>query len=51
MAGGTAIFTSAPFERRFRDVNAVTQQVQSRSDHFEVVGRYLMGLEPDWQWL
>jgi alkylation response protein AidB-like acyl-CoA dehydrogenase len=51
LAGGTAIFTTAPFERRFRDVNAVTQQVQSRSDHFEVVGRYLMGLEPDWQWL
>jgi alkylation response protein AidB-like acyl-CoA dehydrogenase len=51
LAGGTAIFTNAPFERRFRDVNAVTQQVQSRSDHFEVVGRYLMGLEPDWQWL
>ncbi len=27
-AGTTAIFDANPFERRFRDVNTVTQQVQ-----------------------
>jgi alkylation response protein AidB-like acyl-CoA dehydrogenase len=46
-AGATAIFTSNPFERRFRDMHAVTQQVQGRQDHYETVGRFLLGLEPD----
>lgn len=50
-AGGTAIFADAPFERRFRDMHAVTQQVQARSDHFEYVGQYLFGMQPENQWL
>jgi alkylation response protein AidB-like acyl-CoA dehydrogenase len=45
-AGATAIFAANPFERRFRDIHAVTQQVQGRQDHFETVGRFLLGLEP-----
>jgi alkylation response protein AidB-like acyl-CoA dehydrogenase len=45
-AGSTAIFANRPFERRFRDVHAVTQQLQGRAAHFETVGRYLLGLEP-----
>lgn len=51
LAGGNAIFADHPFERRFRDMHAVTQQMQSREDHFEAVGRYLMGLEADDTWL
>lgn len=43
-AGATAIFESQPFERRFRDLHAVTQQVQARRNHFETVGQHLMGL-------
>jgi alkylation response protein AidB-like acyl-CoA dehydrogenase len=39
-AGGTAIFTSGAFERRFRDMHAVTQQVQGRQTHFETVGQF-----------
>ena len=50
-AGGTAIFADAPFERRFRDMHAVTQQVQARSDHFEYVGQFLFGMRPESQWL
>jgi indole-3-acetate monooxygenase len=50
-AGGSALFTANAFERRFRDVHAVTQQVQARPDHYEPVGQYLMGLDPDMQWL
>jgi alkylation response protein AidB-like acyl-CoA dehydrogenase len=46
-AGATAIFESNPFERRFRDVHAVTQQIQARPAHFETVGRFLLGLEPE----
>jgi alkylation response protein AidB-like acyl-CoA dehydrogenase len=47
LAGSTAIFAERPFERRFRDVHAVTQQLQARASHFENVGRHLLGLEPN----
>jgi alkylation response protein AidB-like acyl-CoA dehydrogenase len=46
-AGGDAIFQKQAFERRFRDMHAVTQQVQARQDHYEAVGAYFLGLEPD----
>jgi alkylation response protein AidB-like acyl-CoA dehydrogenase len=46
-AGATAIFDSEAFERRFRDAHTVAQQVQGRQTHFETVGRFLLGLEPD----
>jgi alkylation response protein AidB-like acyl-CoA dehydrogenase len=50
-AGATAIFTHHPFERRFRDIHAVSQQVQGRSEHLETVGQALFGLEHEQQWL
>ncbi|MDE2514518.1 MAG: hypothetical protein KGL12_00690 [Rhodospirillales bacterium] len=50
-AGATAIFEANPFERRFRDLNAVTQQVQARHAHFETVGQYLLGMTPSMRWL
>ena len=46
-AGATAIFDTNPFERRFRDMHTVTQQVQGRSTHFEAVGQHLLGLTPN----
>jgi alkylation response protein AidB-like acyl-CoA dehydrogenase len=46
-AGSSAIFTSGAFERRFRDIHTVTQQLQGRQAHLETVGRYLLGLEAD----
>jgi alkylation response protein AidB-like acyl-CoA dehydrogenase len=46
-AGAHAIFTGAPWERRMRDLHSVSQQIQGRDDHFENVGRFLLGLEPD----
>ena len=46
-AGGTAIFATNAFERRFRDMHAVTQQLQGRQSHFETVGRFALGLDPD----
>jgi alkylation response protein AidB-like acyl-CoA dehydrogenase len=45
-AGATAIFANNAFERRFRDVHAVTQQGQGSQWHFTTVGRYLLGGEP-----
>ena len=47
LAGATAIFDSQPFERRFRDAHAVSQQVQGRFTNFETVGRFMLGLEVD----
>jgi alkylation response protein AidB-like acyl-CoA dehydrogenase len=46
-AGSTAIFEENPFERRFRDIHTVSQQLQGRLEHFETVGQYLLGLDPD----
>jgi hypothetical protein len=51
LAGGSAIFEENAFERRFRDMHAVTQQVQGRYDHYESVGKFMLGLEPDTQFL
>jgi indole-3-acetate monooxygenase len=42
-AGVDAIFPGSPFERRFRDIHTLSQQIQSRSAHFEAVGRILLG--------
>ena len=50
-AGATAIFNVNPFERRFRDVHSVSQQLQGRQQHFEIVGQYLLGLDADTSWL
>ena len=50
-AGATAIFNVNPFERRFRDLHAVTQHIQAREDHFESIGQFFLGLDPDRQWL
>lgn len=45
-AGATAIFESHPFERRFRDLNTVTQQGQGAYSNFETLGQVLMGKTP-----
>ncbi len=46
-AGASAIFAEAEFERRFRDLHSVTQQLQGRKSHFRTVGAYLMGHPAD----
>ncbi len=45
LAGATAIFDSQPFEQRFRDAHAVSQQVQGRFTNYETVGKVMLGLE------
>jgi indole-3-acetate monooxygenase len=45
-AGVDAIFPGSPFERRFRDMHTLSQQIQSRSAHFEQVGQILLGVPP-----
>jgi alkylation response protein AidB-like acyl-CoA dehydrogenase len=51
LAGSNAIFEDRPFERRFRDVHAVTQQLQGRRAHYENAGAFLLGLEPNQSFL
>jgi alkylation response protein AidB-like acyl-CoA dehydrogenase len=48
-AGATAIYESNPFERRFRDLNTVTQQGQGAFSNFEAFGQVLMGKTPSRQ--
>jgi indole-3-acetate monooxygenase len=50
-AGATAIFDSGPFERRLRDMNTVSQQLQGRHSHFETVGQHKMGMEVNLRWM
>jgi alkylation response protein AidB-like acyl-CoA dehydrogenase len=47
LAGATAIFIGNDFERRFRDIHTVTQQLQGRKAHLQSVGAFLLGLPPD----
>jgi alkylation response protein AidB-like acyl-CoA dehydrogenase len=46
-AGVDAIFPGSPFERRFRDIHTVSQQIQSRNAHYETVGQVLLGNPPE----
>jgi alkylation response protein AidB-like acyl-CoA dehydrogenase len=46
-AGVDAIFPGSPFERRFRDIHTLSQQIQARSSHFEQVGQILLGVPPE----
>jgi indole-3-acetate monooxygenase len=38
MSGSTAVFSTGGFERRFRDMHAIAQQLQARDTHYEAAG-------------
>jgi alkylation response protein AidB-like acyl-CoA dehydrogenase len=46
-AGVDAIFPGSPFERRFRDIHTLSQQIQSRDGHYETVGQVILGNPPE----
>ena len=46
-AGVDAIFPGSPFERRFRDIHTLSQQIQSRDAHYQTVGQVLLGVPPE----
>jgi alkylation response protein AidB-like acyl-CoA dehydrogenase len=50
-AGASAIYAANPIQRCFQDVHVATQHLQGRLAHYESVGRHLLGLPPDLQWL
>ena len=42
MAGATAVFSANKFERRFRDMHAINQQIQARDTHYEDAGKAIL---------
>jgi alkylation response protein AidB-like acyl-CoA dehydrogenase len=47
MTGATAVFASNPFERRFRDMHTIAQQIQARDTHYEDAGRAILSARLD----
>lgn len=45
-AGASAIFATNPFERRFRDMHAVSQHIQAGAAQFTNMGQILLGVAP-----
>jgi alkylation response protein AidB-like acyl-CoA dehydrogenase len=50
-AGATAIFEANSFERRFRDLHTIVQQLQGRKSHYQTVGKFLFGLDVETMFL
>jgi alkylation response protein AidB-like acyl-CoA dehydrogenase len=46
-AGTSAVFADGPFERRFRDIHMIAQQIQGRKSHYQSVGAWMLGHPPD----
>ena len=47
MAGTTAAYESSPIQRHFQDVHVMSQHLQARLAHYELVGRHWLGLKID----
>jgi len=46
-AGATAIFDAHPLQRHFQDIHVISQHIQARRSHYELVGRHWLGLPVD----
>jgi alkylation response protein AidB-like acyl-CoA dehydrogenase len=46
-AGATAVYESHPLQRHFQDVHVISQHLQGRLAHYELVGRHWLGLPVD----
>jgi hypothetical protein len=46
-SGATAAYESHLIHRHFQDIHVITQHLQGRLAHYELVGRYWLGLKVD----
>jgi alkylation response protein AidB-like acyl-CoA dehydrogenase len=46
-AGATAIYEGNPLQRHFQDIHVISQHLQGRLSHYELVGRHWLGLPVD----
>lgn len=46
-AGATAVYEGHLIQRHFQDVHVISQHLQSRLSHYELIGRYWLGLPID----
>jgi alkylation response protein AidB-like acyl-CoA dehydrogenase len=47
-SGGSSVYTGNPFDRRLRDIQTVNQHTVVSLKTWEVTGRVLLGLEPNY---
>jgi alkylation response protein AidB-like acyl-CoA dehydrogenase len=47
VSGSTAVFSANAFERRFRDMHAIAQQLQARDTHYETAGAAMLSPKRD----
>ncbi len=46
-AGATAAYEGNQIQRHFQDIHVITQHLQGRMAHYELVGRHWLGLPVD----
>ena len=46
-SGVTAIFEGNPIQRYFQDIHVISQHTQGRLAHYELIGKYAMGVKVD----
>jgi alkylation response protein AidB-like acyl-CoA dehydrogenase len=46
--GGSSVYTGNPFDRRLRDIQTVNQHTVASLKTWEIMGRVLLGLEPNY---
>ena len=47
LSGATAVYEGNPIQRYFQDVHVISQHLQARLAHYELVGRHWLGLKVD----
>jgi alkylation response protein AidB-like acyl-CoA dehydrogenase len=46
-AGATAVFEDSLLQRHFQDIHVISQHLQGRLSHYELVGQHWLGLKID----
>ena len=44
-AGASAVLKDHPIQRHFQDIHVITQHMQSRRSHYELIGKVILGFE------